>query len=69
MVSVCMMMHVVYIVPNVLNVFEVSLKGMMHCFQLNVLRRVCFAWLSYLVHSFINTLLLHVFTPSVGGGG
>ena len=44
-------------------------EGMMHSFQLNVLLKACFAWLSYLVHSCTNTILLHLFTPSVGGGG
>ena len=69
MVSIHMMMYVVYIVPNVLNVLEVSLKkGMMRGFQLNVLLRECFAWLSYLVHFCTNTILLHLFTPSVGDG-
>ena len=44
-------------------------KGMLHDFKVKCPLQIHdFAWSSYLVHSFTNTLLIHLFTKSVGYG-
>ena len=44
-------------------------KGMLHDFKVKCPLQIhIFAWLSYLVHSCTNTILIHLFTQSVGYG-